>query len=62
MAGVVGPVVVNYMRQWQLGLGLPAEQVYSQTMLILAAMLAVGLACNLQPATCWCDRWMRSGS
>ncbi len=46
-AGVVGPVVVNYMRQWQLGLGLPAEQVYSQTMLILAAMLAVGLACNL---------------
>ena len=46
-AGVLGPVVVNYMRQWQLGLGLPAEQVYSQTMLILAAMLAVGLACNL---------------
>ena len=46
-AGVLGPVVVNYMRQWQLGLGLPPEQVYSQTMLILAAMLAVGLACNL---------------
>jgi MFS family permease len=46
-AGVLGPVVVNYMRQWQLGLGLPPEQVYSQTMLILAGMLAVGLACNL---------------
>ena len=47
MAGVVGPVVVNYMRQWQLDLGVAPDQVYSQTMLILAAMLAVGLACNL---------------
>jgi MFS family permease len=46
-AGVLGPVLVNYMRQWQLGLGLPPEQVYSQTMLILAGMLGVGLACNL---------------
>ncbi len=46
-AGIVGPVVVNYMREYQLGLGLPREQVYNQTMYILTAMLMVGLICNL---------------
>jgi MFS family permease len=46
-AGVLGPVVVNYMREYQLGLGLPREQVYNQTMFILAGMLVVGLICNL---------------
>ncbi|MEO6856886.1 MAG: OFA family MFS transporter, partial [Rhodoferax sp.] len=46
-AGVLGPVVVNYMREYQLGLGLPREQVYNQTMYILVGMLAVGLVCNL---------------
>jgi len=46
-AGVLGPVVVNYMREYQLGLGLPREQVYNQTMYILMGMLAVGLVCNL---------------
>jgi hypothetical protein len=46
-AGVLGPVVVNYMRDYQLGLGIPREQVYNQTMYILVGMLAVGLVCNL---------------
>lgn len=46
-AGIIGPVVVNYMREYQLGLGLPREQVYNQTMYILVGMLAVGLVCNL---------------
>lgn len=46
-AGVLGPVVVNYMRDYQLGLGLPREQVYNQTMYILTGMLVVGLICNL---------------
>lgn len=46
-AGILGPVVVNYMRDYQLGLGMPREQVYNQTMYILAGMLAVGLVCNL---------------
>ena len=43
----LGPVVVNYMREYQLGLGLPREQVYNQTMYILTGMLVVGLVCNL---------------
>lgn len=46
-AGILGPVVVNYMRDYQLGLGIPREQVYNQTMYILAGMLLLGLACNL---------------
>lgn len=46
-AGVLGPVVVNYMRDYQLGLGMPREQVYNQTMYILVGMLVVGLVCNL---------------
>ncbi len=46
-AGILGPVVVNYMREYQLGLGLPREQVYNQTMFILVGMLMIGLVCNL---------------
>ncbi|WP_051379075.1 OFA family MFS transporter [Derxia gummosa] len=46
-AGILGPVVVNYMRDWQLGMGIPREQVYNQTMFILVGMLMVGLVCNL---------------
>ena len=46
-AGILGPVVVNYMRDYQLGLGIAREQVYNQTMYILVGMLVVGLVCNL---------------
>jgi MFS family permease len=58
-AGIVGPVVVNYMREYQLGLGLPRNQVYNQTMYILVGMLAIGLVCNLlvRPLA---DKWFMS--
>ena len=46
-AGILGPVVVNYMRDYQLGLGIPREQVYNQTMYILVGFLVVGLVANL---------------
>jgi hypothetical protein len=46
-AGILGPVVVNYMRDYQLSIGLPRAQVYNQTMYILTGMLLVGLICNL---------------
>jgi len=46
-AGILGPVVINYMRDYQIGLGLPREQVYNQTMYVLVGMLALGLVCNL---------------
>jgi MFS family permease len=46
-AGIIGPVAVNYMREYQIGLGIPREQVYNQTMYILAGFLVIGLICNL---------------
>ncbi|OWQ90318.1 MFS transporter [Roseateles aquatilis] len=46
-AGILGPIVVNYMRDYQLGLGIPREQVYNQTMYILVGMLVIGLIANL---------------
>jgi MFS family permease len=46
-AGILGPVIVNYMREYQLSLGIPREQIYNQTMYILAGMLMIGLICNL---------------
>ena len=55
-AGVLGPVLVNYMREHQLALGLPREQVYNQTLYILAGMLVLGLVCNLMVRPL-ADKW-----
>ena len=55
-AGVLGPVLVNYMREHQLALGLPREQVYNQTLYILAGMLMVGFLCNLMVRPL-ADKW-----
>lgn len=45
-AGIVGPVVVNYIREFQISAGVPRDQVYDRTMYILAGMLALGLIAN----------------
>jgi hypothetical protein len=47
VAGILGPVVVNYIREFQLARGVPAHQAYNVTMYVLAAMLLLGLLCNL---------------
>ena len=46
-AGIVGPVVVNYIREAQIAAGVSRESVYDSTLYILAAMLVAGLVCNL---------------
>jgi MFS family permease len=46
-AGVLGPVLVNYVREYQLDHGVPRAQAYSVTMYVLAGLLAVGFVCNL---------------
>jgi MFS family permease len=46
-AGIVGPVVVNYIREFQINAGVPRAQVYDFTMYILAGMLVIGFICNL---------------
>jgi MFS family permease len=45
-AGIIGPVVVNYIREFQLQAGVKPDQLYNTTMYILCAMLVAGLICN----------------
>jgi MFS family permease len=45
-AGIIGPVVVNYIREFQLAAGVPRDQLYNTTMYILCAMLVAGMICN----------------
>jgi MFS family permease len=46
-AGVLGPVLVNYIREYQIERGVPNAEAYNVTMYVLAALLVVGLLCNL---------------
>jgi MFS family permease len=46
-AGVLGPVLVNYIRQSQIDHGVPKAQAYSVTMYIMCALLFIGFLCNL---------------
>ena len=45
-AGIFGPVLVNYIRQYQVETGVPKAQAYNITMYIMAALLVVGFICN----------------
>jgi MFS family permease len=45
-AGIIGPVVVNYIREFQLAAGVPRDHLYNSTMYILCAMLIAGLIRN----------------
>ena len=47
MAGILGPVLVNYIREYQLGRGVPAASAYNTTMYILAGLLVIGFFSNL---------------
>jgi len=45
-AGVLGPVLVNYARQYQIDSGVPKAQAYSVTMYIMCGLLLIGFVCN----------------
>ena len=45
-AGIVGPVVVNYIREFNKSAGVPADKLYDFTMYILAGFLVLGFLCN----------------
>ncbi|HLL26782.1 MAG TPA: OFA family MFS transporter [Xanthobacteraceae bacterium] len=45
-AGIIGPVVVNYIREFQLAAGVARDHLYDTTMYILCGMLVIGLICN----------------
>lgn len=46
-AGIVGPVIVNYVREFQLAHGVSQAQAYDVTLYLLAGLLVLGLLCNL---------------
>jgi MFS family permease len=46
-AGVVGPVLVNYINEYQINQGVPKSQAYDTTMYVLAGLLVLGFICNL---------------
>lgn len=46
-AGIAGPVLVNYIREYQLAQGVPKADAYNVTLYIMASILLVGFFCNL---------------
>ena len=59
-AGIVGPVVVNYIREAQIAAGVaPGPELYTSTMYILSGMLVLGLVANafVRPLS---DKWFMS--
>jgi len=46
VAGIVGPMVIGYIRDVQIAAGAPRAQVYDRTMYVLVGFLLCGLICN----------------
>ena len=45
-AGIIGPVVVSYIREFEIAAGVPRQSVYDVTLYILSGFLVVGFLCN----------------
>ncbi len=46
-AGIIGPVLIANIREFQLNAGVPKNLVYDRTLYILAALLLAGFICNM---------------
>jgi len=46
-AGILGPVIVNYMHDIRLEAGVPFAEIYAPIFYVLAGMLVVGFFANL---------------
>ena len=46
-AGVLGPVLVNYIREYEITHGVAKADAYTTTMHIMAGLLVIGFVCNL---------------
>ncbi len=46
-AGIVGPVIVNYMHDTRAAAGIPPDQIYSPIYYTLAGLLVIGFVANL---------------
>ena len=47
LAAILGPQIVNRLRDAQLAAGVPAARAYDLTMYIMAGLLVIGFICNL---------------
>jgi MFS family permease len=47
MAGIFGPVLVNYIREYNVTHGVAKAQAYNVTMYVMAVLLVIGFVCNL---------------
>jgi MFS family permease len=58
-AGIIGPVLVSYMREAAISAGVPRSSVYDVTLYLLAGLLVIGLIANLlvRPVA---HRWLMS--
>jgi hypothetical protein len=45
-AGIFGPVLVNYIREYNVTHGVPKAEAYNTTMYIMAGLLVIGFICN----------------
>jgi MFS family permease len=46
-AGVLGPVLVNYIREYEIDHGVAKADAYTTTMHIMAGLLVIGFVCNV---------------
>jgi MFS family permease len=46
MAGIFGPVLVNYIREYNVTHGVAPAQAYNVTMYVMAGLLVIGFVCN----------------
>jgi MFS family permease len=51
VAGIAGPALVNYIREYQISHGVAKANAYSFTMYLMAGLLVVGFACNFFVST-----------
>jgi hypothetical protein len=62
VAGVLGPVLVNYMRDYQIDHGVDHAGAYQTTLFVTSGLLVVGCIANLLIRPVPQKYWLSSGS
>jgi hypothetical protein len=61
IAGVLGPVLVNYMREYQLEHGADRASAYQTVLHVMAGLLVLGFVANLLVRPVAQKYWLREG-
>jgi MFS family permease len=46
VAGILGPVLVNYLREARIAANIPRDHVYDMPLMIMVGLLVIGFICN----------------